>query len=563
MKTTAVAILGCALLELFSRCKLHSGRATRGGFAYTFELDSPFDETTLGLVERQMAAIICDRRPILPKEMHRASALGFFRHLGQEMREEMIEASPHQLLPLLQMGEYWDILPPPYLSSSSELRAYRLLGFERLREGEGRREVYRIFGVVAASQGALKTLLKGAKDALRYDHRRLGRELGLFSVSVKGEGVTWTPRGTAIHESLYAFWRKAIARSGYSSVETPLFVASDRLEDFGIDSPEDLGLVPRPSLAPLHAELFAARAPSYRELPITFAEWGVAAPPPQDEDWGIFALPFQTLDQLTLFCGAAELEEALISSLQFIEEAIKLFKFDQRVRVSCRHRGSFGTRLEWERGLSSLVGALKACSIPFTFEEQGDDEAGDEVFGPSIKWEITDSLGRPWRGPHLGIDLKQPARLSLRYQGRDGDHHPSQMVVFSLFGSRERWMALLLESTKGELPLWIAPEQVRLLPLAERHLEAARGLQERLSAEGLRASVEQREETMGNRIRLAQIEKVPYTVVMGDREVEEGSVAVRSLGQGLEQGFEQDKVCRYGVEEWLASLRRELGSTIE
>jgi threonyl-tRNA synthetase len=566
IRQSSAEILAYAVTLLFPSTRLLTSEISEIGFTYDFLSDQPLDETVLPLIEEKMRELVKLNLPIQTIEMMRENAAVFFRHLHQPLVAQHIEESLKNIVPIFKMAEFHDYCPPPYESSSSSLGAFKLLKIERLRSHLpiiGESVITRITGTAFADLPALKAFIKRTDQAKKRDHRLLGKEMGLFSQEDAGSGEWfWHPKGACLREILLDWWREEHRKQKFQFLATPRVIKQSVLKKSGfydvLDqqikvfpnfSLDGVDYVLTPSLLPAHSLVFRSHLHSYRELPIRYAEYGeVYQQRKPSQLWGLLRARAYTVDVAHIFCSPSQVLEELISSLQLIGKTVKMLGFEYHWYLVSRGRKYAGTLDKWDLNLDLLIKALKACGCEYTL-----DAAGKAFIGPRIEVRLIDALGREWKGPFVGIDFNHPERFGLHYHGADGEMHTPTMITRSMFGSLERFVAVLVEHYAGVFPLWLAPEQVRIIPVAESHHDYADDLHAGLERAGLRSQVDYRHDKLGAKVHAAEREKVPYAVIVGDKEKKEGLITVRSCSQKI-------KTSQMKRESFLQNLLGEVSS---
>ncbi|MGM0440407.1 MAG: threonine--tRNA ligase [Chlamydiota bacterium] len=542
LRLSAAEIMAAAVLELFPGVLLVGGEVSDLGFYYDFIFPQPFRESYLKLIDEKLRSIVKEQRPIVVAEMMRDNIIQYFHDHGQEVRAEILEAVHDQVVEVFRMGDFIDVCPAPYLSDTKALSAFELQRFAEatiaLPHGD-EIKVTRLSGTAFHDKAALKKFLKTLEMAKKRDHRKLGRELELFGThEAAGSGFWfWYPKGSTIRNMLVKWWEDEHAKQGYRWLNTPEIVKYSLLKEARFfDWPEgertifpsfDLEgreYVATPLKAPLHALAFKSGLHSYREFPIRYAEFSnIYYNYKSSQQRGMLKGRSYYADVAHVFCTPDQVGEEVISSLQFIDKTIKIFGFEYKFYLAARGRSYAGTQSQWKEYEGLFADALSSLGFDYEISEHP-----HAFFGPLVFVCFKDALGREWDGPQVGIDFNHPECLGLRYQGSDGDMHAPMMLTRAMFGSLERYIAILLEHYAGVFPLWLAPEQVRLLPVADQHLSYLEEVRKCCQDHGIRVTVDGRSEKLSTKVRAAQCDKVPYTLVIGDEEKQRKEVAVRA-----------------------------------
>ncbi len=544
-------LMAAAVTSLYPDTRLGIGPAISDGFYYDFERPEGFVEEDLGKIEEKMRELAARNLKYEPSILSREEALDFFRKRGEHLKVDLIEEKAGEKLSCYRLGNLVDFCTGPHLDSTGEIdpHSFRLLSIagSYWRGDEHNQQLQRIYGTAFLTPEALEEYLKQLEEARKRDHRKLGRELDLFSISEEaGPGlVFWHPKGTRIRLIIEDFLRAELFRRGYEFVTTPhvardiLWKTSGHYEyyrqnmyTFRIDDDE---FVIKPMNCPEHIQIFKTRMRSYRDLPVRYAEFGtVYRYEKSGVLHGMLRVRGFTQDDAHIFCTREQVYGEISDLMELVLFIMKSFGFDQyRVELSVRDESRkeeyAGTEEDWRMAEEALVQALRSRGIGWTRME------GEAVFyGPKIDVKLIDAIGRPWQLSTVQFDFTLPKRFDLSYVGADGRPHQPVMLHRALLGSVERFLGVLIEHYAGAFPIWLAPVQVLVLPISERHQEYARQVVRRLTDAGLRAELDDRNEKIGYKIREAQTQKVPYMLVVGDKESQAGTVAVRNRFLGDE-----------------------------
>ena len=563
LRSSAAELMACAVLELFPETLLVKGEAYDLGFYYDFVFQHDINEQMLVIIEDHMRAIIKEKRAVDMAEMMRENAIQFFRDKGQNVKAEVLEAVHENIVEIFRMGEFMDICSSPYISHSKQITAFRLQKIAQTNVILPARElrVTRIKGTVFHDKAALKKFLKSLELAKKRDHRILGRELSLFGTQdCAGAGFWfWYPNGVVIRDVLMDWWKQEHRGQRYKFLITPIVEKYSLVKEAGyFDAPEkgrnifppfaleDDRYVLSPSRSHLHALVFRSKLHSYRELPLRYAECGNLYTNARSAQLrGMLKSRAYCSDDAHVFCTLEQVRDEVISSLQFIDKTVKIFGFEYKLYLAVRSRKSAGPQSRRVMFEKMLVDAL--AKLGFEYEV---DETGTAFGGAVVYVKLKDVLGREWSGPHVGIDFDIPERFGLRYQGADGEMHTPVMIARSMFGSFERFIAILVEQYGGLFPLWLAPEQVRIIPVTEGNEVYAGKLRQEFESQSLRVSIDYRQEKLGAKIRTAQCDKIPYTIVVGDEEESKRLLTVRL--------WNQKDTWRVGLEAFIERLLEEV-----
>jgi len=534
-------LLAEAVLRLHPDAKVAIGPPIEGGFYYDFDFLEPISEGDLEPIEEEMLRALAEGRTWSREEVSLDDAVARFEAESQPYKVELAGDAEGQIS-LYTQGDFTDLCRGPHLQDSSPIKALRLtsLAGAYWRGDERNKQLTRIYGTAFYSQADLDAHLERLEQARARDHRRLGQQLDLFHLDEHSPGSPfWHPKGMVVYNQLEAVRRRENARRGYSEVKTPLiydralWVTSGHWEKFR----QNMFLIPgdtkdqvfgiKPMNCPGHMLLFGSQLRSYRDLPIRYAE---AAPLHRNEPTGtlhgITRVRYVTQDDAHIFCTREQISAELDGCLEYLRYLYGLFGLEPHAELSTRPDDKLGTDDEWDFTEGELLAALDRHAVPYVVG------AGEGSFyGPKIDVHMTDVLGRSWQMGTIQLDAQMPARFGLTFMGSDNHEHGVFVIHRALFGSFERFIGILVEHYAGAFPFWLAPVQARVVPVGEGHRDAARSLRDRLLAAGYRVDLDERDETLGKRIREAEVEKVPFTIVYGDRESDE-ALAVRERGGG-------------------------------
>ena len=539
LRHSAAHLLAEAVRRLYPGVKVAIGPPIEHGFYYDFEFPEPIREEDLEAIEAEIHRELAEGRSWERAELSRDEARARFEAEGEPYKVELVDTAEGDIT-LYTQGDFTDLCRGPHLQDSGPIKAVKLtsLAGAYWRGDEHNTQLTRIYGTAFYSQADLDAHLERLEEARRRDHRRLGKQLDLFHFSDLAPGAPfWHPRGMVVWNLLEDFRREENARRGYREVKTPLVYDRTLWETSGHwekfrdnmyffeEEGREYGL--KPMNCPGHCLVFAESLSSYRDLPIRLAEAGTLHRNERSGTLhGLLRVRHVTQDDAHIFCTPEQVEDEVLGCLDYLVTIYRRFDFGLRYELSMRPENRLGTDEEWDRAETALANALERQGLDYVVI------AGEGAFyGPKIDVHLDDSLGRSWQLPTIQLDFQMPQRFGLSYMGADNQKHTPAMIHRALYGSFERFIGILLEHAGGELPLWLAPVQVLLLPVGEGHRGPARVLAERLREAGFRVDVDERDETVGRRIRDAELEKVPYVVVYGDRE-SDSSLAVRTRGGG-------------------------------
>ncbi len=559
LRHSAAHLLAEAVRKLHPGVKVAIGPPVENGFYYDFEFPTPINDADLEAIEAEVRRELDEGRAWEREEITADEARRRFAAEGERYKVELVDTADGPIT-LYTQGAFTDLCRGPHLQTSAPIKAFKLtsLAGAYWRGDEKNSQLTRIYGTAFYSQKDLDAHLERLEQARARDHRRIGRQLDLFHFDELSPGSPfWHPKGMAIFNALEDLRRRENARRGYLEVKTPLiydkalWVTSGHWEKFR----ENMFLIPiddehayavKPMNCPGHMLLFGSQLRSYRDLPLRYAE---AAPLHRNELagalHGLTRVRYVTQDDAHIFCAKDQIDAELDGSLEYLRYLYGLFGIEPRAELSTRPDNKLGSDEEWDFTEGKLVEALDRHGIQY-FVGEGEGS----FYGPKIDLHITDALDRSWQLGTIQLDAQMPARFGLTYMGADNHEHPVFVIHRALLGSFERFIGILIEHYGGAFPLWLAPVQVRVLPVSDAHREGARAIADRVRAAGHRVDLDERDETLGKRIRESEIEKVPVVVVFGERESED-ALAVRTRGAGQSTR---------SLEELLADLERDVAT---
>ncbi|MBI4843693.1 MAG: threonine--tRNA ligase [Nitrospirae bacterium] len=555
-------VMAHAVKELFPDAKLAIGPAIADGFYYDFDTEHSFTDEDLPLIENKMKEIIKANSPFIRKDLPRDEAIKLFKSMGELYKVELIEELPDETLTVYQEGGFSDLCRGPHINYTKKIKAFKLLSVAGAywRGNEKNKMLQRIYGTAFFTKEELQSHLEFLEEVKRRDHRRLGRELDLFSMNDEiGAGlVLWHPRGSAVRNSIERFWTDEHRRSGYNIVYTPHMAKLDLWKTTGhadfysenMYSPMEIDKLEyeiKPMNCPFHVSIFKSRLRSYRELPIRYAELGTVYRYERSGVLhGLLRVRGFTQDDAHIFCSEDQIDEEILNVLNFTLFILKTFGFeDYRIYLSTRPEKYVGRDDAWEKATNALKNALTLRKLEYTIDP------GEGVFyGPKIDIKVKDSLGREWQCSTIQVDFNIPERLDITYRGADNRDWRPIMIHRALMGSLERFFGVLIEHYAGAFPLWLAPVQVSILTISEKHVKYGSDFLERLLNAGMRAELDSENEKVGYKIRRATMLKIPYLCIIGDNEAENNTVNIRKRGE--------EKSVEMPADEFLALLKKEV-----
>ena len=548
---TSAHLLAAAIEELYPGVKFGIGPAIENGFYYDIDfVNYTISSDDFAKIEKKMAELVSAKTPIVRKSVTKAEALDFFTQKGDEYKLELINDLEDGTITFYESGRFTDLCRGPHLVDFSPIKALKLINLAGAywRGDEKRKQLTRIYAISFPKKKELDEYLAMMEEAKKRDHRKLGKELGLFMFNdVIGKGLPlWLPKGTDLRLRLQNFLTKIQKRYGYEQVITPhiggkqLYVTSGHWEHYGADSfrpittPEEgEEYLLKPMNCPHHCMIFRNEPRSYKELPIRYAEFGTVYRYEQSgELHGLTRVRSFTQDDAHIFCRPDQVKEEFIRVMEIIEIIFKALSFDKfEAQISLRDPNNktkyVGTDENWAKAEAAIVEACKEKNLPAKVEY------GEAAFyGPKLDFMVKDAIGRRWQLGTIQVDYNLPERFDLEYIGNDNQKHRPVMIHRAPFGSMERFVAVLIEHTGGKFPLWLTPEQFIILPVSEKFEEYAQQMERTLDDLGLRGIIDLRNEKIGRKIRDAEMKKIPFMLILGEKEVEEGTLSVRRHGQG-------------------------------
>jgi threonyl-tRNA synthetase len=565
MRHSAAHVMAAAICRLFDGVKLDIGPATDSGFYYDFDLSHRLTPDDFPLIEREMAKIVAENLPFERLEVDRDQARALLEARGQSYKIDRLGDIPAgEPITFFRCGDFVDLCRGPHLERTGLLKAFKLLSVagSYFRGLETNPMLQRVYGIVAPTEKDIEEHLRRLEEALKRDHRKLGKELDLFSIQEDvGPGlIHWHPKGARIRSIIEEYWRQEHFRAGYELLYSPhigragLWETSGHLGFYSENmyapmSIDEVSYYVKPMNCPFHIQIYKGRNRSYRDLPLRWAELGtVYRYEKAGVLHGLLRVRGFTQDDAHIFCTPEQIESEVKRTVAFALRIWRSFGFsDITAYLATKPAKAVGEPARWEQATASLRQALESENIPFVM-----DEGGGAFYGPKIDLKVKDAIGREWQMSTIQFDFNLPERFQLTYHGDDGKEHQPYMVHRALLGSLERFFGVLVEHYAGAFPLWLAPEQIRILPISEKQLEAAERLAATLQNESFRACVDRSAEKIGAKIRSAQMDKIPYMLILGAREAEQGTVSVRSRTAG--------DLGTKSLEEVMGQLREEVAS---
>jgi threonyl-tRNA synthetase len=559
---SASHIMAEAVKKLFPDARLAIGPAIEDGFYYDFDVERPFTPEDLEKIEKRMQEIIKMNSPFVREEMGKKDAIKLFESKGEVYKVELINELSGDTVSIYRQGSFADLCRGPHIPSTGKIKAFKLLSTAGAywRGSEKNKMLQRIYGTAFLTKEEIELYLKKLEEIRKRDHRRLGKELDLFSINEDAGGglILWHPKGAVIRKTIEDFWRNEHYKNGYELVYTPHMARLDVWRTSGhwdfyrenMYSPmaiDDVEYEIKPMNCPFHIMIYNSHKRSYRELPIKFAELGTVYRYERSGVLhGLMRVRGFTQDDAHIFCRPEQLEDEILKILDFTLYMLKTFGFSEYdIYLSTRPEKYVGALENWEKATNALRLALESKGLKYEIDP------GEGVFyGPKIDLKIKDVLGRAWQCTTIQVDFNLPERFDVTYNGEDNKPHQAIMIHRALMGSLERFFGVLIEHYAGAFPVWLSPVQAVIMTITDSQIEYTKGIAELLKKEGIRTESDFRGEKIGFKIREAQLMKAPYMLIIGDKEVKAGAIAVRTRkGEDLGQ---------IKAEAFLARIKKEI-----
>ena len=540
LRHTASHILAQAVKRLWPEAKLAIGPAIDKGFYYDIDMEHTLTPEDLGKIEKEMSRIVKENLPITKSVMSRQEAIEFFKSKNEDYKVELIQDLPEDaVISCYSQGDFIDLCAGPHVASTGKVKAFKLQSIAGAywRGDEKNKMLQRIYGTAFEKKEELEAYLHLLEEAAKRDHRKLGKELGLFVIKEEGPGFPFfLPKGMALRNELENFWREVHHEFEYEEIRTPIILNKQLWETSGhwfhyrenmyttIIDEEEYAI--KPMNCPGGILVYQNEMHSYRDFPLRYAELGlVHRHELSGALHGLFRVRAFTQDDAHVFMLPDQMQSELMKVIELFDRIYSQFGLKYHVELSTKPDNAMGDDAIWEAATEALRNAIEAKGIPYVINP------GDGAFyGPKLDYHIEDSLGRTWQCGTIQLDMNLPERFQIEYVGEDGQKHRPIMIHRACFGSMERFIGILTEHYAGAFPTWMAPVQVKILPISEKHVEYAEQLAKQMHRDYVRVEVDDRNEKIGYKIRQAQMAKVPYMLVVGDKEVEEGTVNVRKHG---------------------------------
>ena len=542
IRHTASHVLAQAVKRLYPETKLAIGPAIDDGFYYDFDREGGFTPDDLEKLEAEMKKIVKENLALKPFVLPRDEAIKFMQEKGEPYKVELIEDLPEgETISFYQQGDFVDLCAGPHILYTKGIKAFKLTSIAGAywRGSEKNKMLTRIYGTAFAKKEDLEAYLTMMEEAKKRDHRKLGKELGLFMFAEEGPGFPFfLPKGMTLKNTLIDYWREIHLREGYQEVSTPVILSRKLWETSGhwdhykenmyttVIDDEDYAI--KPMNCPGGMLVYKSQPRSYRDLPLRVGELGlVHRHEKSGQLHGLMRVRCFTQDDAHIFMTQDQITDEIKGVTRLINEVYSQFGFDYFVELSTRPEDSMGSDEDWEMATNGLRNALDEMGLKYIVNE------GDGAFyGPKIDFHLRDSIGRTWQCGTIQLDFQLPQRFEAEYVAEDGTKKRPIMIHRVCFGSIERFFGILIEHFAGKFPVWLAPVQVKVIPVSEKSMEYAQGVYDQLKAAGIRTELDRKDEKVGYKIRQAQLEKVPFMLVLGEKEAAEGKITVRSRDKG-------------------------------
>lgn len=560
---TASHILAQAVKRLYPEAKLAIGPSIANGFYYDFDVEKPFLPEDLEKIEAEMKKIVKEKLPLERFEMTPDEAIKYYEDKGEIYKVELVKehADKGENISFYKQGEFTELCAGPHIPDTGRIKAFKLTSATGAywRGSEKNKMLQRIYATAFTKQADLDAYLEAIEEAKKRDHRKLGRELGLFALRDEAPGMPFfLPKGMVLRNTLINYWRDVHKKWGYYEISTPQIMRRSLWETSGhwdhyhddmyttvIDG-EDFTI--KPMNCPGSILVYELEPHSYKEMPLRYGELGkVHRNELSGALHGLFRVRCFTQDDAHILLAPEQIRDEVVRIAQLFDEVYTLFGLPYEIELSTMPEDHIGSEEDWEIATKALADAITSVGKTYTINE------GDGAFyGPKLDFHIKDSLGRTWQCGTIQLDYQLPDRFNLEYTGSDGEKHTPVMIHRVVFGSIERFIGVITEHFAGAFPIWLAPVQVKLLPIADRHHDYAFEIAKKLEAKGIRCEVDTRSEKTGYKIREAQLQKIPYMLLMGDKDIEGNCVSVRKRGEG--------DIGAMGVDEFVEMAAKQIES---
>lgn len=559
---TTAHILSQAVKRLFPEVKLAIGPSIENGYYYDFDKETPFTNEDLEAIEKEMKKIAKENLQIKRFELPREEAIKFMKEKGEDYKVELIEdLDKDSIISFYEQGEFVDLCAGPHLMTTKPVKAFKLLSVAGAywRGDEKNKMLSRIYGTSFTKKAELDEYIQKLEEAKKRDHRKLGKELELFAMFDEGPGFPFfLPKGMVLRNTLIDYWREVHNRAGYKEISTPIILNKELWirsghwdhyrENMYTTEIDEQDYAVKPMNCPGGMLVYKNKMHSYRDLPLRIGELGLVHRHEMSGALhGLMRVRNFTQDDAHIFMLPEQIKDEILGVINLIDEVYKVFGFKYHMELSTRPEDSMGKDEDWEMATEALRQALDENGLDYVVNE------GDGAFyGPKIDFHLEDCIGRTWQCGTIQLDFQLPERFDLEYTGKDGEKHRPVMIHRVVLGSIERFIGILIEQFAGAFPAWIAPVQVKVLPISDKYNEYASEVVDRLKAEGIRVEFDQRAEKIGYKIREGRMERVPYLLIVGQKEQDENKVAVRSRAKGDEGAV--------SIDEFIGRIEKEIES---
>jgi threonyl-tRNA synthetase len=542
LRHTASHIMAQAIQHLFKDVKFAIGPSIENGFYYDIDTEHRFTQDDFAAIEAEMAKIVKENLPLTREVVSRADALKLFKEAGQDYKVELIEELPEEEeISLYRQGDFVDLCAGPHCAKTGQVKSFKLqtVAGAYWRGDEHNKMLQRIYGTAFEKKEDLDAYLTMLAEAEKRDHRKLGKQLDLFSFHEEGPGFPFFhPKGMILRNNLLAFWHELHNNADYDEISTPLILNRQLWEQSGhwdhyrdnmyFTTIDDQPYAIKPMNCPGGILVYKSNVHSYRDFPMRMAELGIVHRHElHGALHGLFRVRCFTQDDAHIFMLPSQMKQEISGVMDLFDKAYRQFGLEYHVELSTRPKDSMGSDEIWELATKTLHDVVEERHIPYVINE------GDGAFyGPKLDFHLKDSIGRTWQCGTIQLDMLMPERFDMTYVGEDGQKHRPVMVHRACFGSIERFIGIITENYAGAFPVWLAPVQIKFLPISDKHLTYAKDLAKKFKKLGIRAEVDESNEKIGYKIRKAQMEKVPYMAVLGDKEIENKTVSLRDRSQG-------------------------------
>ena len=539
---TSSHILAQAVKRVFPNAKLAIGPSIENGYYYDFDVETPFTREDIEKIELEMKKIIKDNYKLEKFELPREEAIRFMEEKGEPYKVELIkDLSADSVISFYKQGDFVDLCAGPHVPDTGKIKAFKLLNIAGAywRGNEKNKMLQRIYGTSFSKKSDLDEYVERIEEAKKRDHRKLGKELELFALFDEGPGFPFfLPKGMVLRNTLIDYWRQVHTKAGYKEISTPIILNKDLWLSSGhwdhykdnmyTTQIDEIDFAVKPMNCPGGMLVYRNKMHSYRDLPLRLGELGLVHRHEMSGALhGLMRVRNFTQDDAHIFMLPEQIKDEILGVINLIDKVYSVFGFKYHMELSTKPENSMGSDEDWELATAGLKGALDEKQLEYVINE------GDGAFyGPKIDFHLEDCLGRTWQCGTIQLDLQMPERFELEYVGKDGEKHRPVMIHRVIFGSIERFIGILIEHFAGSFPTWLAPVQVKILPISERFHDYAQKVMEKLEENGIKAETDFRAEKINYKIREAQLEKIPYMLIVGEKESLNGEVSVRSRSQG-------------------------------